>query len=257
MLCLFSDIIHFLFAHIFSLMLSFSFVEFFLSPSVHNHTQVNYFNLRLVSKLHEFTNVVGYVSYSIYYSFATYLAYKSIKRCQRRNQVSDVFLLRLWRNTNVTQTDTFPPDEEQVKYKIQFHCHFWHLIKTTFCEWGIMFSSSNMSPRWLPRVNFVPWGDFTVSKMEHMLAWANGWPREACFTSVNYLQWCIVPAAGKSFCFWPTPHICFPRYIRHLEKLRKRNGGLDVCCWLLFSTGLSNTWEKGAQEGFLSHTYED
>lgn len=81
------------------------------------------------------------------------------------------------------------------------------------------------------------------------------WPQEASFTSVNYLQWCMGPAAGKPFCFWLQPHICFPRRIRHCEKLRKRNGGFDVCFWLLFVQDTPTPERKELELGFIIHLW--
>lgn len=89
-----------------------------------------------------------------------------------------------------------------------------------------------------------------------MLVWACAGCRKLDFTSVNYLQWCIGPTAGKPFSFWLQPRMCFPRRIRHWEELSKRNCGFDVCFWLQRGAGHSNTWKKHSPSRiFITHLW--
>lgn len=91
-------------------------------------------------------------------------------------------------------------------------------------------------------------GEFHSEQDEVHVGLGLFWPQEASFTSVNYLQWCIGATAGKPFCFWLQPLICFvffPRRILHRKKIEKKIHGL-------YPAGHSNTWRMGARARSLN-----
>lgn len=116
-----------------------------------------------------------------------------------------------------------------------------------------MFFSWNLSPRWLPQVNATPLGNFTVSKMNRMLARARTGPRK-----VALLVWIIYDDVWSSLL---GSHSVFGHYLISVfqdvsvtwRNCEEGGGGMVDLMYVFvcfYCTGHWKSWNKEAQAGF-------